>query len=135
MECLFCKIVAGTIPCYKIYEDENVLAFLDIAPVNPGHTLVIPKKHHQNIEAIPQEELCRVIAAVKKIGLALKSRLSVEGYNIQVNNDPISGQIIPHLHFHIVPRKPGDNLTLWPQGKYGPNEAEKLAAQLLQDIK
>lgn len=127
---MFCKIVSGEIPSYKIYEDESALAFLDIMPVNPGHTLVIPKKHYENIEAIPEEELADLIKVVKKVGLALKNGFGAKGYNLTENNDPIAGQIIPHLHFHLIPRVEGDDLKLWPQGKYGEGEAETVALRL-----
>jgi histidine triad (HIT) family protein len=128
--CIFCKIVSGEIPSYKIYEDENTLAFLDIMPVNPGHTLVIPKKHYENIEAIPEEELASLIKVVKKVGSALKNNFGAKGYNLMENNDPIAGQIIPHLHFHLIPRVEGDDLKMWPQGKYGEGEAEAVVVRL-----
>jgi len=72
MDCIFCKIIAGVIPSFKVYEDENVLAFLDIAPVNPGHTLIVPKKHFTNLEEIPEDQLCKLAAAIKKVGKAVK---------------------------------------------------------------
>ena len=130
MDCIFCKIVAGELPCYKVYEDDDVLAFLDVAPVSFGHVLVVPKKHFVNMEDIPEDELCKVIKAVKKIGKALKGGLGVAGYNVQVNNDPIAGQIVPHIHFHVIPRREGDGLELWPQGKYGEGEAEEILEKI-----
>ena len=130
MDCIFCRIVEGKIPCYKIYEDGEVLAFLDIGPVNYGHTLVIPKAHHKNIEEIQEELLGKLIAVVKKVGKSIKENLGSEGYNVSVNNDPVSGQLIPHLHFHVIPRAQGDGLKLWPQGKYGDGEAEEVRAKL-----
>ena len=111
--CIFCKIVSGEIPADKIYEDESLLAFLDIAPVNPGHVLVIPKKHYENIEETPEEVLCWLIKKVKEVGLAVKNGLGVSGYNIVQNNGSVAGQVVPHLHFHIIPRKENDNLHLW----------------------
>ncbi len=126
MDCIFCKIIAGEIPCYKVYEDDDVLAFLDVAPVNYGHILVLPKKHFINMEDIPEQELCAVIKIVKKVGQAIKQGLSVPGYNVQVNNDPVAGQVVPHIHFHVIPRNEGDGLKLWPQGKYGNGEAEEV---------
>ncbi|MDD5031976.1 MAG: HIT family protein [Patescibacteria group bacterium] len=134
MDCIFCKIIAGVIPSFKVYEDEDILAFLDIAPVNPGHTLVVPKKHYANLEEIPEGELAKLAAAIKKVGKAVKDGLGVEGYNVMENNDPVSGQIIPHLHFHIIPRKEGDGLKLWPQGKYGEGEAEEMAEKIKNKI-
>lgn len=129
-QCLFCRIVSQEIPSYKIYEDQETIAFLDIQPVNPGHTLVIPKKHYANLEEIPEAELCQLIKTVKKIGSLLKKGLNLKGYNLQVNNDPLAGQIIQHLHFHLTPRQPGDGLKLWPQRKYEPGEAEAILAKI-----
>ena len=126
MSCVFCKIIAGEIPSYKVYEDENTLAFLDINPVNPGHTLVVPKKHFANIEEAAEATLCQVIKTVKKVGLSLKKNLAVSGYNVAVNNDPVAGQAVPHLHFHVIPRLPGDNLEPWSHKKYQKNQAEEV---------
>ena len=130
MDCLFCKIISGEIPCQKVYENDYTLAFLDVSPINPGHTLVISKKHYKNFEEIPEEELNKLIQAVKEVGKAIKDGLGVFGYNISVNNDPIAGQIIPHIHFHIIPRKEGDGLELWQQGKYKDGEAEEIKEKL-----
>jgi histidine triad (HIT) family protein len=130
MDCIFCKIVSDELPSYKVYEDEDTLSFLDIGPVNYGHVLVIPKKHFSNLEEIDEQTFCQVMKAVKKVGLAVKKGLGVEGYNIGENNDPIAGQIIPHLHFHIIPRSEGDGLKLWPQGQYGEGEAEEAANKI-----
>ncbi len=126
MDCLFCQIINGKVPSYKVYEDDKVFAFLDIAPVNYGHTLVVPKKHFANLEEIDEEYLSAVILAVKKIGASIKKNLGVEAYNATVNNGELAGQVINHLHFHIIPRHKGDNLKLWPQGKYKDGEAEEV---------
>jgi len=134
MDCIFCKIVAGEIPSHKVYQDDNVFAFLDIAPVNPGHTLVIPKKHFVNMEEIPEDELVKLIKVVKKIGKAIKRELAVSGYNVQINNDPVAGQLVPHLHFHIMPRNENDGLKLWPQDKYQEGEAEQAAKKIKTNL-
>ncbi|OGF24653.1 HIT family hydrolase [Candidatus Falkowbacteria bacterium RIFCSPLOWO2_12_FULL_45_13] len=130
MSCIFCKIISGELPSYKVYEDEFTLAFLDINPVNPGHTLVVPKRHVTNIEAVDEETLCQVVKAVKKVGLSLKKNLGVAGYNLGVNNDPVAGQVVAHLHFHIIPRLAGDGFKLWPQKEYGDGEAEAVFAKI-----
>jgi len=130
MDCVFCKIVRGELPAHVVYEDKYTIAFLDIKPVAPGHTLVMPKEHHVNLEAIPSELLCKVMQAVKKVGSAIKEKLPTEGYNASTNNDPIAGQVIPHIHFHIVPRADGDGLELWPQHNYKHGEAEKVAGRI-----
>lgn len=108
--CVFCEIVKGKIPTDKIYEDGDVLAFLDIKPNNPGHTLVVPKKHYQNLEDIDEVTLSKLIIVVKKVGLMLKEKLGVVAYNVVENNDPQAGQVIPHIHFHLIPRYDNDGL-------------------------
>jgi len=132
--CLFCKIIAGEIPANKIYEDEFTLAFLDIAPVNPGHALIVLKKHVKNIEETSEEDLCYLMKAVKKVGNAIKIGLGVSGYNVQINNDPVAGQAISHIHFHVIPREEGDGHALWAQGKYGEGEAEVVANTIRNSI-
>lgn len=129
--CIFCKIIAGEIPCRKVYEDDKVLAFLDIKPTNPGHILVVPKEHYQNIEEITEEDFCILMMAVKRMGKLLKDKLGALGYNITENNDPIAGQNVPHLHFHIIPRHEGDGHVQWFQGEYKPGEAEEIVKKLL----
>jgi len=128
--CVFCKIVAGEIPSYKVYEDEKVLAFLDIKPVHPGHILVIPKKHAANLEEISEEDLKAVITVVKHIGSLIKNNLKYESYNVIENNDPVAGQEIPHLHFHLIPRLENDGLNLWAHQEYKPGEAEEILRKL-----
>jgi len=129
--CIFCKIIKGEISSHKVYEDRHTLAFLDIMPTNPGHTLVVPKKHFSSLEEVDEETLCQMIKTVKKVGKALKSGLEAEGYNVMENNDAVAGQIIPHLHFHIIPRKKGDGLALWAQKKYTDGEeAEKISEKI-----
>jgi histidine triad (HIT) family protein len=135
MDCIFCKIASGEIPSYVIYEDSTAMALLDIAPINYGHTLVIPKKHIRNLEDMDEETLFKVMDLVKRIGKAVKEGLGVEGYNVQLNNDPVAGQIIPHIHFHIIPREERDGLRLWPQGAYGEGKARVTMNKLKDALK
>lgn len=128
--CIFCKIIAKEIPSHQVYEDEKALVFLDIKPVNPGHLLVIPKKHYQNFEEISETDLQDLILVVKKMGARLKEKLGVAGYNITVNNDPVSGQAVPHLHIHLIPRHQGDGHVEWPQSSYAPGEVERIVERL-----
>jgi len=128
--CIFCKVINNEVPNYIFYEDERTVAFLDIKPVNPGHTLVLPKTHYQNIEEVTPEDLTAVILTVKKIGLMLKEKLGVIDYNVTENNGPVAGQGVPHLHFHVIPRYPGDGHVTWPQSDYAPGEAEAIVKKL-----
>lgn len=128
--CIFCKIVSKEIPCYKIYEDDQVLAFLDIKPVSPGHTLAIPKTHYQNLEEISEADLATLIVVVKKIGALLKDKLGIAGYNVIENNDASAGQIIPHIHFHIIPRFEDDGIEHWPGREYKEGEANEVLRKI-----
>ena len=109
--CIFCKIVKGEIPCGKgkIWEDCDFLAFLDINPVGEGHTLVIPKKHFENIFDISEEISRKYLNAVKKTAEILMKKYNSDGFNIVNNNGKSAGQVVNHIHFHILPRKKGDN--------------------------
>jgi histidine triad (HIT) family protein len=108
MECIFCKIVEGKRSSLKIYEDEKVIAFLDINPRVEGHTLVVPKRHVESLEELKEEDAVYVLRAIKNVLKILISKLNAEGYNVVVNRGRIAGQEIPHLHLHIFPRKRGD---------------------------
>jgi histidine triad (HIT) family protein len=122
--CLFCKIVEGEIPCAKLYEDEKILSFLDIAPANKGHALVMPKEHYETLLDVPDDiELMKV---VKKVVRAMSSALGNEGFNILVNNKKVAGQLVPHLHVHIIPRFAGDGIKLnWMPKRYRDKEIEE----------
>ena len=103
-DCVFCAIAAGEIPSFKVYEDDLVLAYLDINPFAKGHTLVIPKAHTEGLLDTPDETLAAVIARVKKVAAHLKGVLGCDGFNILQNNGEAAGQTVKHVHFHIVPR-------------------------------
>ena len=109
-DCIFCAIAAGEIPCFKIYEDETVLAYLDINPFSTGHTLVIPKAHTEGLLDTPDETLAAVLALVKKIAAHIKATLPCEGFNVLQNNGEAAGQTVKHVHFHIVPRNGSGSL-------------------------
>ncbi|MFH1390896.1 MAG: HIT family protein [Candidatus Diapherotrites archaeon] len=111
-ECIFCKIGEGEIPAKKIYEDQNTIAFLDVFPAAKGHSLIIPKKHYATLLDIPEMELKEVIQIVQKIGAAVMKATQADGFNVLQNNKEAAGQVVPHLHFHIVPRFKGDGLKL-----------------------
>lgn len=123
-DCLFCKIIKGEIPCSKIYEDENILAFLDIGPVNKGHTLIVPKKHSTNIFDIENEELMQIMKVVKKLAPAVKKAVNADGLNIAQNNGKAAGQIVMHTHTHIIPRYLDDGFKHWPNKKYDDGEID-----------
>lgn len=122
VDCVFCKIVKGEIPCDKVYEDKDVLAFLDISPINKGHTLVIPKKHYANIMDMPKPLLHKVIDAVQRVSKALISTPE-SGIGIAQNNGAAAGQFVFHAHFHVMPRHAGDGHHFdWTNTKYASKE-------------
>ncbi len=133
-DCIFCKIVKGEIPSYKVYEDDKALAFLDIGPVNKGHTLIIPKEHHETVLDMPDELLAHISIITKKIAKGVMQGMEVKGFNIVQNNFKVSGQIIPHYHIHIIPRLEDDGLKTWPQGEYKENEAEEIVKKIKNSI-
>ncbi len=102
-DCLFCKIVQEKESSNKIYEDDQVLAFLDIYPQAEGHTLVIPKRHSVNLLDAPNEDICAVIKIVKKLAQEYQTALKAKGFVVKVHNGEIANQIIPHLHAHLIP--------------------------------
>lgn len=103
-DCIFCRIIAGSIPAAKIYEDERILAFMDIGPIIKGHVLVIPKTHYDNLMETPDEMLACLIAAVRRIARAQVAGLGADGINITQANGTSAGQVVPHIHFHVIPR-------------------------------
>jgi len=103
-DCIFCRIVAKEIPSKILYEDNDTLAFLDIFPISPGHTIIIPKQHYRNIEDISEEAFINTWKTTKKLALKIKKNLKVDGYNVLQNNFKAAGQEIDHFHIHIIPR-------------------------------
>lgn len=134
-DCIFCKIVKGEIPCNKIYENEDVFVFLDRAPVNIGHSLVIPKKHFKNIYETQDEILAEMMKTIKIIATAIKSKIKADGINIIMNNDKAAGQVVFHSHIHIIPRLTSDGFTLWHGRRpYKEGEASETAQKIISAI-
>lgn len=127
---IFERILSREIPANIIYEDEDTLAFLDIAPNNPGHTLVIPKEHSRNILDITEDSWLAVMRTAHKLAPIIKEAVGAGGLNIAMNNEPAAGQVVFHTHVHLIPRHEGDGFTHFPQGKYEDGEAEALAERL-----
>lgn len=103
-DCVFCKIVRGEIPCYKVYEDDDVLAFLDVSQTTLGHTLVISKNHYQNLLFVPKDILCKVMGAVQRVAQAQVGSLGAKGVNVINNTNEVAGQTVMHFHVHVIPR-------------------------------
>lgn len=118
-DCIFCKIINEEIPSVKLYEDELVLAFLDITPINPGHLLVIPKEHHTSAATMPEDVAGRIFKIGSRLGVALKRALDMDGFNLHLADGSCAGQIVMHAHLHVIPRHPEDGFHWnWRQKKY-----------------
>jgi histidine triad (HIT) family protein len=114
-DCIFCKIVAGEIPCTRVFEDDACLAFMDIGPISPGHTLLIPKKHYEMITEMPADEAAHLGGLLPAIARAVKFAVDAPALNVLQNNGRASGQAVAHLHIHFIPRWPDDGLGFrWP---------------------
>jgi len=132
-DCIFCKIVNKEIPSTAVYEDEKLYAFLDIHPVNPGHVLITPKKHSTNLMDIGDTDMEAMIRLAKKVAQALVAD-GAAGINLEMNNGPVAGQVIPHTHLHVVPRTAGDGLKHWPGKEYASGEAEQVAERIKKNL-
>ena len=130
IDCIFCKIINGEMPCYKIYEDERVLAFLDISNDANGHTLVIPKKHFENVFDCDEKELAYLIKIVQKIARHYKEKCGASGVNIINASGKVAEQSVFHLHFHILPRFENDGLKVFPKLNQNSLTLEEIAEKL-----
>jgi histidine triad (HIT) family protein len=131
-DCIFCKIVANEIPSTRVYEDDDVLAFMDIGPIVKGHTLVIPKRHSDPITETPSALLQKIIVVVQKVARAQVTGLGADGINVTQANGAVAGQVVPHIHFHVIPRFEGDGHRWnWAAKAYdNPEETESYASRI-----
>lgn len=129
--CIFCRIITGAIPSVKLLENDHALAFLDIAPFEKGHALVIPKYHAATLTELPLSWLTPVIEGVQTLAHRLMSALPCDGFNVLQSNGRCATQVVPHVHFHVIPRWNGRPLTWHATAGYdSPEEMQDLAARL-----
>ncbi|MFO7871286.1 MAG: HIT family protein [Kiritimatiellia bacterium] len=122
-DCIFCKIVQGAVPASKVYEDENTVAFMDVQPVVKGHVLVVPREHCDPITETPPEVLSKLIAVVRKVARSLTEGLGADGINVSQANGKVAGQVVPHIHFHVIPRFSNDGHSWnWDPKEYDSTE-------------
>ncbi len=136
-ECVFCKIIAGQIPSCKIYEDADTLVFMDIGPIVKGHALVIPKRHYADMLAAPAEVLAKLIVVAQKIAAAQKRALKADGVNIVQSNGRAAGQVVDHIHLHVIPRFDSDGHRWnWKTQKYADDsEMRELGNSISAELK
>ncbi len=132
--CVFCEIVARSAPAHVVYENDTVVAFLDTRPLFPGHTLVVPREHHETLSDLPVENIPGFFEAVRLLSLAVPAATESPGSFVAINNKV--SQSVPHLHVHVVPRRPKDGLRgfFWPRTKYRDGEAAEYADRLRRTL-
>lgn len=111
-QCIFCKIIAGEIPSYTLYEDEKYKVILDVGPATKGHALILPKNHYANLYELPEEDAAEVIRLAKKMMVRMTDKLKCDGFNIVQNNGETAGQTVYHFHMHLIPRYKNDGEIL-----------------------
>ena len=134
-DCIFCKIAKGEIPSATIYENSDLRVFLDVAPANRGHALIVPKEHYDNIFRIDGETAGKVFAMATAVARAIKAETGCDGMNLVQNNGEVAGQTVNHFHLHLVPRFEGDEVKVtWTQHETVAEEQEMLAKALKKRI-
>ena len=134
-DCIFCKIVSGQIPSIKIFENDMVLAFLDVGPISDGHTLVIPKQHCEGMNQASPETVAQIARTFPMLGGAVQKAMHADGYNVLCNNGAAAGQVVEHLHFHIIPRHDNDGVfNRWPSYQYADGKAAQIAEKIKENL-
>lgn len=132
-DCIFCKIINGEIPCFKLYEDDHTLAFMDINPASEGHALVIPKEHSADVHAVSEDAITSTVITAKKIAAAVDKTLNPDGLNLLQCNGPAAAQSVFHFHMHVLPRRDGDELKLNWGPKPGDMDAIRQMAERIRN--
>jgi len=134
-DCIFCKIIRGEIPSFKVFEDERVFAFMDINPIQPGHSLVIPKFHTENIFTAPDDWAAATINGVQRLARAVQKTVEPDGINILQANGPGAAQSVFHIHMHVVPRAMGDEMKMnWGIHPGDMGEIEAMAGRICGNL-
>lgn len=130
-DCIFCRIIAGEIPCHKLLETDALLAFLDVNPLAAGHALLVPRVHANRLEELPPDVAAAVAREVGPLARRVLTAVGAGDYNVLQNNGPASGQVVPHVHFHIIPRRENDGLGYrWNATKGDPARLAELAKRI-----
>jgi len=136
LDCVFCKIAKGELPSQKVYENEMVLAILDINPIAFGHTLVLPKSHAETFNDLRPDILGELVVRAQQVARAVVRATGAQGFNLLMNNGRCSGQAIDHAHWHVIPRKAEDGVKYnWAPRKYGEGELQKHADAIREALK
>jgi histidine triad (HIT) family protein len=133
--CIFCKIASGAIPSARVLETSEAVAFLDINPLNPGHTLLVPRSHHSHLAELPDELAAHAGSLLPRLCRAVKAATEAEGVNVVVNIGRVAGQTINHVHWHVIPRFTGDPIHWpWKPGKYSGDELNQTRSRIASEL-
>jgi histidine triad (HIT) family protein len=133
MTTIFDRILSGEIPCYRVYEDEHVLAFLDVGPLSAGHTLVIPKERAAKLHELSGDSAAAIGRVLPRICRAVVAATGVEDYNVLQNNGARAHQAVLHVHFHVIPKREESGLGIrWPAGRLEAGEAQRIQARIVE---
>lgn len=133
VDCLFCRIISGELPSAKVYEDDHVFAFLDIAPCSQGHTLIVPKSHSRNVLDFDVDEAAHLMRAIQKIAPAIMAVVDAQGFHVIQNNEAVALQTVFHSHWHIIPRAENDGVDFLVKKPYESQEAMQNLAKRIAD--
>ena len=134
-DCIFCKIITGQISCTKIYENDFVLAFMDVGPVSEGHVLVVFKEHTCSVDQTDPLAMAEIAKVLPKLAGSVKNAMGADGYNVLCNNGASAGQVVEHMHFHIIPRKENDGVfNQWPSFQYAEGKAKEIDDKIRENI-
>ena len=133
-DCVFCKIIAKELPADFVYENDKIVAFLDIHPNNPGHTLIVPKEHYEDLLATPDDVLADMMSRTKKIAPAVMKAVNADGFNTIFNTKPAAFQVVFHTHMHIIPRFKDDGFKHWPEKDIGKEEMQKIKENIIAQL-
>lgn len=128
LPCVFCDIIARKEPAHIVYEDDHLIAFLDKHPIADGHTLVLTKRHYERLGEIPQPEMVKLFTKVQELNEKIRTKMSAQGAHISVNDGKAAHQLVPHIHVHIVPRTPGDEVTFTARKRIPQEQMERIKA-------
>lgn len=134
-DCIFCRIIAGQQTHYKIFEDDTMVAFLDIFPITRGHTLVVPKKHYSSVTETPPEIMQSLVSRLQALAAVVVPALKAQGFNLGLNNGAAAGQIVPHVHWHLIPRYDHDGLQSWKNNKTSDVDLASVTSEITEALR
>jgi len=126
LSCVFCDIVARKAPAHIVYEDDDLIAFLDNHPITDGHTLLVTKRHYERLGEIPRAEVVKLFTKAQELNETIMKKMSAHGANISVNDGKAAHQLVPHIHVHIIPRKTNDGVTFSARKRLSPEQMEHI---------